>query len=132
MRWVPIHMDDNPVTIEGNNREVIEVGGEFGGFKENFNVHGKSFRLINLYASIIIYIGYIVNTSWDKNQKKAKVFLIEIESQQARRRGRWRPTFLPKPKELLREKQKAHRLSNQPAGHNERNCSIFLEAEQHA
>ena len=34
-------MDDNPVTVEGNNREVIELGGEFGGFKENFNVHNK-------------------------------------------------------------------------------------------
>ena len=63
MRWVPIHMNDNPVTIEGNNREVIEVGGEFGGFKENFNVHGKSVRLINLYASNIIYIGQNVNRS---------------------------------------------------------------------
>ena len=83
MRWVPIHMDDNPVTIEGNNREVIEVGGEFGGFKENFNVHGKSFRLINLYDSNILYIGRKVNRSLDKSQEKVKVFLIEIESQQA-------------------------------------------------
>jgi hypothetical protein len=84
-------MDDNPVTIEGNNREVIEVGGEFGGFKENFNVHGKSFRLINLYDSNIIYIGKEVNNSLDKSQEKGKVFLIEIESQQAARGGRLRP-----------------------------------------
>ena len=67
-------MDDNPVTIEGNNREVIEVGGEFGGFKENFNVHGKSFRLINLYDSNILYIGRKVNRSLDKSQEKVKVF----------------------------------------------------------
>jgi hypothetical protein len=82
MRWVPIHMDDNPVTVEGNDREVVKGGGEFGGFKENFDVHGKSFRLINLYDSNILYIGRKVNTSLDKNQKKVKVFLIEIQSQQ--------------------------------------------------
>jgi len=83
--------------------------------------------------TLIYYISARKSTHLEiKTRKKPKYFLIEIESQQARRRGRWRPTFLPKPKELLREKQKAHRLSNQPAGHNERNCSIFLEAEQHA
>ena len=60
-------MDDNPVTVEGNDREVIEGGGEFGGFKENFNVHGKSFRDRFRYASIIIYIVTFVNTSLIKN-----------------------------------------------------------------
>ncbi len=39
--WMPVHMDDNPVTIEGNNREVIEGGGLVSGLKEDFNVHNK-------------------------------------------------------------------------------------------
>ena len=66
-------MDDNPVTIEGNNREVIEVGGEFGGFKENFNVHGKSFRLIK--TLIIYYISARKSTGLEhKTRKKSKYF----------------------------------------------------------
>jgi hypothetical protein len=46
-----------------------------------------------------------------KTREKSKYFLIEIESQQAARGGP-QPVFL--------SIEKAHRLSNQPAGHNER------------
>tara|TARA_R110002012_G_scaffold8108_1_gene37564 strand:+ start:5059 stop:5244 length:186 start_codon:yes stop_codon:yes gene_type:complete len=61
---MPIHIDDNPVTINALHREVIEGGGLVSGFKEDFDVHfifPKKF--VVCYASIIIYIGYIVNTS---------------------------------------------------------------------
>jgi hypothetical protein len=57
---------------------------------------------------------------------------MRMSLNKAARRGPLRPTLPPKPKHLVRKKQKAHRLNNQPAGHNERNCPIFLEAEQHA
>ena len=61
---MPVHMDDNPVTIEGNNREVIEGGGLVSGFKEDFDVNFIfPKRFVVCYIPIIIYIGYIVNTS---------------------------------------------------------------------
>ena len=43
-------MDDNPVTVEGNDREVIEGGGEFSGFKEDFNVH------LILLKNVVCYV----------------------------------------------------------------------------
>jgi len=64
LRRMPIHMDDNPVTIEALHRESIKGGGLFNGFKEDFDVHfifPKKF--VVCYASIIIYIGTFVNDS---------------------------------------------------------------------
>ena len=51
------------------------------------------------YIALLVILDLLERTS----TKKVKVFLIEIQSQQAARPGPLRPTLLPKPNKLLGE-----------------------------